>query len=377
MIKRVLLTTLVAVLVLGAIFGYKYKTGKAAAQAAANRRPPPVTVTAAEVSQETWQNTLSAVGDIESSQGITVRTEIEGRIVRLEFESGAKVNAGDVLIELDASAEEAQLRALEARAQLAATTLQRQQELREKATNTQADLDAAQATAAEAAANVEGVKTILAKKRIVAPFAGRLGIRLVNTGQFLNKGDAIVSLEALDPVYVDFTLPQQDIGAVKAGLSVRSTVDAFPDRSFDGKIEAVDPRVNSETRNIRVRAVVANPEEVLRPGMFCRTEVLLPEKQSVFVLPSTAIVYSPYGDSVYVVSEQPASGPNGASGMIAQQRFIKMGANRGDQVAIASGLKPGERVVTSGQIKLRNGAAVQVNNAVVPANNPNPKPAES
>lgn len=376
MIKRIILTVILAAVVLGAIFGYRYQQESRAKAAAVARKPPPIAVTAIEVVQDTWQNTLSAVGDVESFQGITVRTEIEGRVTRIGFESGARVAIGDVLIELDATAEVAQLKALEARSRLAATTLERQRELHEKSTNTQADLDAAEAAAAETQANLEGVKTILAKKRIVAPFAGRLGIRQINTGQFLNKGDAVVSLEALNPAYVDFTLPQQEIGAVKPDLAVRVTVDAFPNRSFEGKIEAINPRVSNETRNIRIRAVVPNPDESLRPGMFCRADVLLPDQQSVSVLPSTSVVYSPYGDSVYVIVEQKAEG-GAAPKWVAQQRFIKIGAMRGDQVSVVSGLKAGDRVVTAGQMKLRNGAAVQVNNAVVPTNNPNPKPAES
>lgn len=375
MIKRVVLTTFVALAVLAAIFGYKAHTVRKTMAAMAGMKPAPAAVTSAPATPETWRETLSAVGTVESYQGVTLRSEIEGRIIRIAFQSGAVVKAGDVLVELEADTELAQLKSLEAAAKLAAASLERARDLRRTNTNTQVDLDTAEAGYAQAVAAIEGIRATLAKKRIVAPFGGRLGIRQVNIGQFLSKGDPIVALEAIDPAYVDFALPQQDLLQLKAGLDVEVTVDAFPGRTFAGKIEAINPRVSETTRNVRLRAIVRNPDETLRPGLFARVSVMLPAETAVLQLPATAIVYSPYGNSVYVIVEK--AGPDGAKQRVVEQRFVTTGARRGDQVSILKGLKAGEEVVTAGQMKLRNGAPVRVDNAVVPANSPTPKPAQT
>lgn len=368
--KRILLTVLVALGVLGAIFGYKYVQLRAAKAALAARKPVPAAVTTARALRQEWALTLGAVGTLQSHQGILVRSEIEGRIVQVAFESGARVAAGDLLVELDTAAEAAQLRGNEATARLAELNLQRARELRQTSANTQADLDFAEATFASAQASIEATKATLAKKRIVAPFAGRIGIRQVNLGQFLNKGDALATLESVDPIYADFTLPQQNIAQVATGLPVKVTVDAFPDRQFDGKIEAIDPRITDSTRNLRLRATLANKDEALQPGMFARVDVVLPGEQTVMVLPATAVVYSPYGDSVYVVGQK-------AGAPVAEQRWVKVGPKRGDLIALRDGLQEGEEVVTIGQSKLRPGSPLKVNNTVVPASSPTPKPDES
>ena len=372
---RIVLIVLVALVVLGGVFGYKFYKVRQTQAAMAARPAPVVAVTTAEATTDTWRDSLVAVGSLESFQGILVKTEIEGRVLRVAFESGAVVKAGDLLVELDAASEEAQLKSLQARAKLAEITLSRARDLRANGTNAQADLDAAEASSLEAIAAVEELKATLAKKRIVAPFAGRLGIRQVNPGQFLNKGDALVVLEALDPIYADFGLPQQAIADVTPGLEVRVSVDAFPEKEFAGKIEAINPRVSGDTRNVRIRAALPNAEELLRPGMFCRVEVLLPRQQDVLVLPGTAIVYNPYGDSVYIVHEEKQA--DGTSRLTVDQRFVEIGGRRGDQVAIMKGLQAGDRVVSSGQNKLRKGATVKIDNSVVPSNNPAPTPAES
>jgi membrane fusion protein (multidrug efflux system) len=369
--KRILLTAVIALGVLGAIFGFKYVQLRQAKAVMAARKPAPATVTTAPAVQEKWRTTLHAVGSLESFRGVTIRSEIEGRVVRVAFDSGARVRAGDVLVEMDTAAEAAQLRSNEASARLAGLNLERARELRQNSTNTQADLDAAEAGAAQAAAAIEATKAILAKKRIVAPFDGRVGIRQVNPGQFLNKADLVVTLEATDPIYADFSLPQQDVAQLRTGLPVKVGVDAFADREFAGQIEAIDPRINSTTRNLRVRASLPNPDETLRPGMFVRVDVVLPEETELIVLPATAIVYSPYGDSVYVV------GKDDKGALVAQQRFVRVGAKRGDQISLLDGVKAGEEIVTAGQGKLRPGAPVTINNSVVPSNNPAPKPAES
>ncbi len=375
MIKRTLLTTFVALAVLAAIFGYKIYTQRQAAAAMAAMRPAPAAVTSAAAQAETWRETLTAVGTVESFQGVTLRSEIEGRIVRIAFESGAAVKAGDLLVELEADVELAQLKSLEAAAKLAAASLDRARDLRRTNTNTEVDLETAEAAQAQALAAVEGVKATLTRKRIVAPFAGRLGIRQVNLGQFLSKGDALVTLEAVHPAYVDFALPQQDLPKLAVGLEVQVTIDAFPDRAFSGKIEAINPRVSEATRNVRLRAVVPNPDELLRPGLFARVAVQLPGETPVLQLPATAIVYSPYGNSVFVIVERP--GPEGARQLVVEQRFVTTGAKRGDQVAILKGLQAGDQVVTAGQMRLRNGAPVRVDNTVVPARSATPKPAQT
>lgn len=314
--------------------------------------------------------TLGSVGSLQSYQGIVMRSEIEGRITAVPFESGAHVKAGDVLVEMDTASETALLRSYEATARLAELNLARARELRQTSANTQADLDASEAAYLQAQSNIEATKATLAKKRIVAPFAGRIGIRQVSVGQFLNKGDALATLEDTDPIYADFALPQQNVAQLTVGLPVKVVVDAFPERSFDGKVEAIDPRITDTTRNLRLRATLANPDEVLRPGMFARIDVILPGETVVMVLPATAVVYSPYGNSVYVVGSK-----DGAP--VAEQRWVKVGPKRGDLIAILEGLKAGEEVVTIGQSKLRPGSPLKVNNTVVPDSSPNPKPAES
>lgn len=369
---RIFVTVFVALAVFAGIFGYKFhKIGQAKAAMAA-RKPAPATVTTAPAVAEKWRSTLHAVGTLESFQGITLRSEIEGRITRVAFESGALVKAGDVLVEMDTAAESALLASQEATAKLTNLNLERARELQKNNTNTRADLDAAEASAAQALAAIENTKATLAKKRIVAPFDGRLGIRQVNLGQFLNKADTVVTLEAVTKMYADFSLPQQDISALKVGLGVKVSVDAFPGREFDGVIEAIDPRLSSTTRNISVRATLPNDDEALRPGMFARVEVQLPDETAVLVLPATAIVYSPYGDSVYVVAQDAQK-----NALVAQQRFVTVGPKRGDQIAILKGVKAGEEIVSAGQGKLRPGSLVKVNNTVVPANSPTPKPTES
>lgn len=367
---RILATVVVALGVLGAIFGYKFIQIRAAKAALAARKPVPAAVTSAKTLRQHWAMTLGSVGTLQSYQGITVRSEIEGRITKISFESGSRVKAGDVLVEMDTATEAAQLRSYEATARLTELNLQRARDLRQTNANTQADLDASEAASLQAQANIESTKATLAKKRIVAPFDGRIGIRQVNIGQFLNKGDALATLEAVDPIYADFALPQQNVAQLTVGLPVKVNVDAFPDRQFDGKIEAIDPRITDTTRNLRLRATLGNKDETLRPGMFARIDVVLPTELDIMVLPATAVVYSPYGDSVYVVGNK-----DGAP--VALQRWVKVGPKRGDLVSILEGLQEGDEVVTIGQSKLRPGSALKVNNQIVPDSNANPKPAEN
>lgn len=364
--KRIVITALVALAVFGAIFGYKFYTIRRGMAARAGMTMPPVTVSTATVQEQTWRNTIRAVGSIKTYRGITVKTELEGLVRQVTATSGSTVAAGDVLVQLDTSVEKAQLAGLEAQARLAEINLGRARELRANGTNTPNDLDTAETTLAATRSAVAQLKATLAKKRIAAPFAGRLGIVQVYPGQFLGKADSIVVLESVDPVHVDFSLPQQEIARVAVGQPVQLAVDAYPERTFTGEITALSPRVNDATRNLDVRATLANPDEALRPGMFARIEVVLPASERMLVIPAAAVISNPYGDTVYVVA-------NG----VAQQRFIKAGATRGDVMQVRDGLKAGEQIVTSGQIKLRNGSAVRVDNSLAPDANPAPKPQES
>jgi membrane fusion protein (multidrug efflux system) len=271
-----------------------------------------------------------------------------------------------LLVELDTSREEAQLKGLLAATRLAELSLQRARELRLNQTNSPADLDAAEAAFAQAQASVDQVRVAITKKNIVAPFAGRLGITQVILGQYLRAGDSLVQLEALDPLYADFGLPQQAVAVTHPGLPVKLTVDAFGRRTFPGTIEAINPRISDDTRNLRLRAVIANADGALRPGMFGRIEVSLPENREVLVLPATAIVHNPYGDTVFVIE-------NGT----AKQKIVQTGAMRGDLIAITGGIQASEQVVVAGQLKLRNGMPVRIDNSVAPDANPAPTPPES
>ncbi len=362
---RVFTTLAIAFVLLGALFGYKYLAIRRAMAAQAAMVRPPTTVSAATAKQETWPNTLHAVSSLASFRGIVVKNEIEGAVRRISCESGTLVAAGTPLVDLDDSIESASLPGLEAQARLARTNLDRARELRTANTNTQTDLDTAEAVAAQTQAAVAQLRATLEKKHLVAAFAGRLGIVLVHPGQFLAKGEAIVQLEALDPIHADFTLPQQEVGRVAVGQPVRVRVDAYPDRVFDGTITAIAPRVSDTTRSLSLRATAANHDEALRPGMFAQVEVVLPGTQNAVTVPTAAVVYNPYGNFVYVIEK-------GA----AVQRFVQTGPQRGNVVSVLSGVAAGELVVTSGQLKLRNGSPVLVENTTAPSANPAPTPAE-
>ncbi|HLP06717.1 MAG TPA: efflux RND transporter periplasmic adaptor subunit [Opitutaceae bacterium] len=366
MTKRTLLTAVIALAVLGAIFGYKILSIRRQMAAHAALVVPPATVSAAAVTEQTWPNSLVAVGSLASYRGVIVRNELEGLVREVVAVSGATVSLGDALVVLDTDSEQAQLRGLEAQLRLSELNLVRARELRTSDTNTENDLDTAEATAAQARAAVEQLRVTIAKKRIVAPFAGRLGIVQVHPGQVLAKSEALVVLESIDPIHLDFSLPQQDLARVATGQEVRFAVDAFPGRTFTATITAISPRVTDATRTVDLRATLANTDAVLRPGMYARAEVVLPSTPKAKVLPAAAIVRNPYGDTVYVITDS-----------VVQQRFVKTGPQRGDLLQILDGLEAGERVVTSGQIKLRNGSAVRIDNSTAPAADPAPKPSES
>jgi len=347
-----------------------------AAGEAAAAAMPPTTVTAADAQPQSWENSLPATGSLLAVQGVTVGAEVPGKVVQIAFEAGAAVKAGDLLVQLDTTTEEAQLRAAEATAALAKANLERARELRQNNTNSVAELDAADAQAKQADAQVEAIRAVIAKKTIRAPFDGRLGLRLVNLGQILREGDPISTLQTLDPIYVNFSLPQQRISQIAPGSVVHVTSDAAPGESFEGRITAISPEVDTSTRNIRVQATITNRGEKLRPGMFANVDVMLPTRTEALAIPATAVLYAPYGDSVFVIDEQKDE-QSGKVQQVPRQQFVRLGAARGDFVNVVDGLKPGEKVVTSGVFKLRGGMPVVIDNTLAPDAKLAPKPKDA
>jgi membrane fusion protein (multidrug efflux system) len=323
--------------------------------------------------KEKWQGKLTAIGSVTAVQGVTVTPEIAGIVREIAFESGAVVSTSNLLVRLDTSAEEAQLRALEAQEELARINLARERTLRTQNLVPQSELDTAEATLKQTQGNADNIRATIEKKTIRAPFAGRLGIRLVNLGQYLETGKPIVSLQSLTPVYAEFSLPQQELARLKTGMRVHVTTDAYPGRTFEGTLTAINPDLDAQTRSVGLQATFENPEQLLRPGMFARVEVLLPEEQTVLAVPATSVLSAPYGDSVYVVESQPGK-DNDKPGLAVRQQFIRTGTARGDFVSVESGLKPGERIVSAGIFKLRNGMSVVENNDLAPKNDLAPNP---
>lgn len=374
--KKIFVGIAIVLLVAGGLGGIKALQIKTLIAAAKSFSQPPETVSSTLAREEKWQGTLTAIGSITAVQGVTVTPEIAGTVREINFESGAVVAKGDLLIKLDISAEDAQLRSLEAQVQWAKVTLDRQTSLRTNQLVSQSDFDSAEAAWKQAVANADTVRATIEKKTLRAPFAGRLGIRQVNLGQYLDAGKPVVSLQALSPVYADFSLPQQELGLLKPGMRVRVTTDTYPDRHFDGTLLAINPDLDSITRSVGLRATFENPDQALRPGMFAKVEVLLPEEKSVLVIPATSVLSAPYGDSVYVIESAPQK-IGEKPGLSVRQQFIRTGEARGDLITVESGLKPGERVVSSGVFKLRNGMSVTENNDLVPKNEKSPHPPEA
>lgn len=335
---------------------------------------PPSAVTTFEAKVVSWQAVIKAIGTLAPVQGVTVAADAEGIVTKIAVENGAAVKAGDLLIELDASVEAAQLASAEARAALAKLQRSRASDLVSKNTISQAELDVAEAQLTGVGADVTALKATIERKRVRAPFDGRVGIRLVNLGQFVARGRALVPIQKLDPIYANFSIPQRQLGSLTIGQKIALSVDAFP-TPFSGTIAAINSEIDPTTRNVSVQALLANPKEQLRSGMFVQVEVELPAGEPTVALPATAIAYAPYGDSVFIVEKM--KGKDGKEYLGVRQQIVKLGATRGDLIAITEGVKPGEQVVTAGVFKLRNGAAVQVNNAVVPASSATPKPANT
>jgi membrane fusion protein (multidrug efflux system) len=359
-----------------AVLGFvKFQQFQAMAQQQAAFQPPPEAVTTIVANEETWPATLTAIGTTMAVQGVTVSADLPGIVEGISFDSGRAVRQGDVLVQLDTRQERAQLAAAEAQRDLARLNFERMQGLVSDGAIARAEYDQAAAEQKQTEARVGEIRATIERKTIRAPFSGILGIRQVNLGQYLSAGDPVAPLQSLHPIYVNFGVPQQDAAQMRVGRSVRITTDDGSGVESAGRVTAVDSVVDQTTRNVQVQATIPNPEGRLRPGMFVQTQVTLGGSSSVVALPASAISYAPYGDSVFVVAELKDQGGKTYRGV--RQQFIKLGGARGDQIAVVSGLKPGDEVVTSGVFKLRNGAAVQVNNKVQPANSQKPKPEDS
>lgn len=379
MAKRMFLMLVAVAVLLSALGTMKYQQVQAAIAQGAAYQPPPEAVTTIVAQEEQWDATLGAIGTATAVNGVTVAADLPGIVEHIAFESGRTVRKGDVLVRLDTRQEEAQLKAATAQRDRARLQLERIDGLRHKKVSSQSELDDARTAFTQADARVGEIEATIARKTIRAPFAGILGIRQINLGQYLSGGDPIVSLQSLQPIFVDFAVPQQRVGSLEAGTVVSVTPDGAADgaasKPWSGRVTAIDSLVDSATRNVQVRAVFDNPDGTLKPGMFVEARVVLGAATSVLTLPATAISYAPYGDSVFVVEE--IEGPGGATYLGVRQQFVKLGGARGDQVAVLSGINPGEQVATSGVFKLYNGAAVFVNNDVQPGNDPTPEPENS
>ena len=369
---RVLIAIGGVIVVLGALGAVKgLQIGRMTAYGNA-AQPPPQTVIVATVDSAQWEKTLTAVGSLEAVRGTTIAAEHAGKVTRIAFKPGTTVAQGQLLLQQDVSEEQAQLRASESKARLARKQLDRASQLRSKKVLADSDFDDRQAEYDQLTAEVDNIRAIIEKKTIRAPFAGRLGIRLVNLGEVLESGQPIVSLQSLKRIFVNFQLPQQELGKLALGHMVRVSADAFDGRTVEGSITAINAVVDSATRNIMVQATVENPDEKMRPGMYVNLAVVLPDKRTVLTIPNTAVAHAPYGDSVFVVETQTEAADGNQH--VLRQQFVELGTKRGDFVAVRNGLKAGQRVVSTGVFKLRNGQSVAVDNALKPDYELSPQP---
>ena len=374
MAKRLILVLGVMAVVIMALGFAKFRQIESAVHAGAFQ-PPPEAVTSIVTQREQWPASMAAIGTIEAVHGVMVSADLPGTVARINFDSGKAVREGEILVELDTRQERAQLASLEAQRDLAKVNFGRMQELVNAGVISRMDYDQATAQQKATEANVAEIKATIARKTIRAPFSGILGIRKVNLGQYLPAGSPVVSNQSLNPIYVNVGVPQQAAAQVHVGRKLRVTTEDVAGKVFAGSVTAIDSEVDPTTRNIQVQATLSNPEGKLRPGMFVQVELPMGASRAVIALPASAINYAPYGDSVFVITD--LKDPKSKTYRGVRQQFVKVEGSRGDQVAVISGLNPGEEVVTSGVFKLRNGAAVQVNNKVQPGNSPAPKPEDS
>ena len=361
--KNIIIAIIILLVVVGIIAGIK-----ALQIGAMMSMKPPVmieTVTAAVVEPQRWESVLTSVGSLTAVQGVMVSAEVAGKVVKIAFEPGSMVQEGDLLVQQDVVAETAQLRSAEANHELAKVNFARAKRLLKEQTYSRSEYDNADAQLKQTAAQFDNLKAAIAKRTIQAPFTGALGIRLVNLGEMLSVGDEIVSLQSLDPVFANFSLPQQHFSKIENGLLVRIQTDALPGTVLEGTITAINPQVEAATRNIMVQATLQNDDLLLRPGMFVTITVLLREQQDVLAIPATAVLNAPYSDSVFIVEDAPEDSPS-KSGQFARQQFVRIGRRLGDFAAVESGLNEGDMVVTTGAFKLRNGQAVTIDNTLVP-----------
>jgi membrane fusion protein (multidrug efflux system) len=359
MIKRMMIMILAVVVVLGSIFGWKAYRGAKMAEMMATMKPPPAVVSSAIVKPQVWRSELTSVGTLRAVQSVDLTTEVAGTVHQILFESGQEVTKGTPLVRLDTTAEQARLKSLEAQAELARTTYERDTKLMAAGHVSQARLDTSKSTLDSMLAQVDEQKALIAKKVLSAPFSGRLGIRGINLGQYVEAGTAMVALQQLDPIYVDFTLPERYATAMGASQTIGFAVAAYPGRVFEGKVTAVSPQVDNATRSIAMQATIENKDRALRPGMFAQITVGLPTERKVLALPLSAVTYNPYGNTVFVVAEK-----DGAR--IARTTPVQTGETRDGMVEITGGVSEGQEVVSVGQNKLRNDQTVAIDNRVAP-----------
>jgi membrane fusion protein (multidrug efflux system) len=375
MLKRMLIMLAVVAVLIGSLGFIKFRQIQAAVAQGASFQPPPTAVTTVLAQRETWPATLDVIGTVAAIQGVTVSADLPGTVSKIHFDSGQWVHEGDVLVELDTRQEQAQLAETEAQRDLAKINYGRTQQLVKEGVLAKTEYDNVSAQQKVTEGQVGEIRATIARKTIRAPFSGALGIRQVNLGQYLAAGQAIVSLQSLNPIYVNFGVPQQTTGQLSMGRALRITCEDFPGLEFTGRVTALDSVVNESTRNIQVQTTISNPQNKLRPGMFVQVALGLGANTPVIALPASAINYAPYGDSVFIVTD--LKDAKGQTYRGVRQQIVKLGASRGDQVGVISGVNPGDEVVTSGVFKLRNGAPVQINNTVQPENNARPKPSDS
>lgn len=371
MIKRMILMLLFMAAVIGGLYGMKMKQIEAMSNMPP---PPPPTVSTTVAAYDDWQPQLEAVGSLRAVNGADLAFEVPGIVEELHFNSGDEVKAGDVLVRLRDDEDVSKLHALQAVVDLAVITYQRGMKQLPSQTISQAAVDADKSELDAARANVAEQQALIDKKVIRAPFDGRLGIRAVDLGQYLAAGTTVVTLQSLDPIFVDFFLPQQALEQIHIGQPISAKVDTYPGQTFAGEISAIEPKVDAASRNVRVRATIKNPDLKLLPGMYATVDIATGEPQRYVTLPQTAITFNAYGNTVYIV-DKGEPGADGQPQLKVHQTFVKTGETRGDQIAVLDGVKEGEMVVMAGQLKLRNGAAVAVNNSVLPSADPDPTPA--
>ena len=384
--KRMMWMLVITAVVFGGLFGMKWFGNKMMNQYFDNMPMPAAAVSSAKAASLSWRSTISGVGTVVASQGTRISSESGGLVAKVHFESGAQVKRGDLLVTLSAGSEQADLARLQSQATLAKSELSRLQRLYKLEAISKSEFDRAETDFRATQSAADGQRAKLAQKQIRAPFSGQLGIRQVDVGQYMQAGETMVTLQQLDPVYIDFTLPEKDILLVDVGQSVKVTLDGQNDRVFEGVVSAIEPQVDVQTRNFKVRANVANADRSLRPGQFARAEIALPDVRKVVAIPLTSVSYNPYGNSVYVIVKAPkkaaaegeeATAEKSEDELVVRRRFIKTGEARGDMVEVTEGVNAGDEVATSGLLKLQNDAKVIINNTVMPPSSTNPTPAES